>query len=329
FYCPRQFFLLGFQLQRTSRIIFFAGVLIVFMMTITGNLLMIMLVSNTQSLRSPMYFLLSHLSFCDIILSMTITPNLLYVTLQDGSPMTVSGCITQLYFFSLSSATECLLLTMMSYDRYVAVCKPLHYVMIMNFPFCLGLAVLSWTLGLSLSTMLNICLCHLQFCMSNTIDHFFCDYAPFCQVSCSDTTIVQTMIFIISTPEIVIETMFIISTYVCIFLAIHRISSTTGRQKAFSTCSSHLTVVCTYYGTLAAIYVFPSGEQSFNMNKIVSLMYTVVTPLLNPLIYSLRNREIKDWARAALAPLEKVMVGRQQHWGVSTSSNSSRFEFLQ
>ncbi|XP_063302640.1 olfactory receptor 5G9-like [Pelobates fuscus] len=288
-----ELFLLGFQLHRTSRIIFFAAVLIVFMMTITGNLLMIIVVSTTQSLRSPMYFLLSHLSFCDIILSMTITPNLLYVTLQDGSPMTVSGCITQLYFFSLSSATECLLLTMMSYDRYVAVCKPLHYVTIMNFPFCLGLVVLSWTLGLSLSMMLNISLCHLQFCNSNTIDHFFCDYAPFFQVSCSDTTIVQTMIFIISTPEIVIETMFIISTYVCIFLAIHRIASTTGRQKAFSTCSSHLTVVCTYYGTLAAIYVFPSGEQSFNMNKIMSLVYTVVTPLLNPLIYSLRNREIK------------------------------------
>ncbi|XP_063302638.1 olfactory receptor 11L1-like [Pelobates fuscus] len=262
-------------------------------MTVNGNLLIIIVVSATNFLHSPMYFFLSQLSFCDIVLTTTIVPNLLQVTLQNGSPMTASGCITQLNVFSFASTTECLLLTMMSYDRYVAVCKPLHYVTIMNFQFCLALAVLAWILGFTITLIVTILISHLNFCNSNTIDHFFCDYAPFFQVSCSDTTIVQTVVFIISTPETVIETVFIMATYVCIFLAIHRISSTTGRQKAFSTCSSHLTVVCTYYGTLIAIYVFPSGEQSFNMNKIVSLVYTVVTPLLNPIIYSLRNHEIK------------------------------------
>ncbi|CAH2272578.1 olfactory receptor, partial [Pelobates cultripes] len=288
-----EFFLLGFQLLNRSRIILFSTLLLVYIMTLTGNLLIIILVSATQYLRSPMYFFLSQLSSCDIILTTSIIPNLLYITLQNGIPMSVSQCIAQFNFFSFPSGTECLLLTIMSYDRYVAVCKPLHYVTIMNFPFCLSLVVLSWILGFLLTLIFVILLSNLTFCNSKYIDNFFCDIVPLVQLSCSDTTVVRTVIFWIAGPETVIETVFIISTYVYIFLAIHRISSTTGRQKAFSTCSSHLAVVCTYYGTLIAIYVFPSGEHSFDMSKIVSLMYTVVTPLLNPVIYSLRNQEIK------------------------------------
>ncbi|XP_063302523.1 olfactory receptor 11L1-like [Pelobates fuscus] len=262
-------------------------------MTLTGNLLIIILVLATQYLRSPMYLFLIQLSSCDIILSTSIIPTLLHVTLKNGIPMSVSQCIAQFNFFCFPSVTECLLLTMMSYDRYVAVCKPLHYVTIMNFQFCLSLGVLSWILGFLLALIFSILLSNLTFCNAKYIDHFFCDLVPLVQLSCSDTTVLQTVLFSIAFPETVIETVFIISTYVCIFLAIHRISSTTGRQKAFSTCSSHLAVVCTYYGTLIAIYVFPSGEQSSEINKIVSLMYTVVTPLLNPVIYSLRNQEIK------------------------------------
>ncbi|XP_063302639.1 olfactory receptor 11L1-like [Pelobates fuscus] len=262
-------------------------------MTLTGNLLIIILVSVTRYLRSPMYFFLSQLSFCDIILTTAIVPNLLLVTLKNGSHITVSECIAQLNFFSFSSTAECHLLTMMSYDRYVAICKPLYYVIIMNSQFCVGLAMLSWALGFIVTLIVTILISHLHFCNSNNIDHFFCDYIPFFEVSCSDTTFVKTVAFLLSTAETVTETVFIISTYVCIFLTIHRITSTTGKQKAFSTCSSHLAVVCMYYGTLIAIYVFPSGEYSFNVNKILSLMYTVVTPLFNPIIYSLRNRDIK------------------------------------
>ncbi|CAH2272579.1 olfactory receptor, partial [Pelobates cultripes] len=287
------FFLLGFQLLHRSRIILFSTLLLVYIMTLTGNLLIIILVSATQYLRSPMYFFLSQLSSCDIILTTTILPPLLHITLQNGIYISVSQCIAQFNFFSVSVGTECFLLAMMSYDRYVAVCKPLHYVIIMNFPFCLSLVVLSWILGFLLTLVMTSFLSNLTFCNSNYIDHFFCDIVPFIQLSCSDTTVLQAVIYLTGIPETVIETVFIISTYVCIFLAIHRISSTTGRQKAFSTCSSHLTVVCTYYGTLIAIYVFPSGEHSFGINKILSLMYTVVTPLLNPVIYSLRNQEIK------------------------------------
>ncbi|XP_063302648.1 olfactory receptor 11L1-like [Pelobates fuscus] len=288
-----ELFLLGFQLLHRSRIILFLGLLVVYMLTLTGNLLIIILVSVTRCLHSPMYFFLSHLSSCDIILTTTIIPNLLYITLKNGRPMTVSGCITQLHLFSCSVVTECFLLTMMSYDRYVAVCKPLQYVTIMNFSFCLSLIVLSWILGFLLTLIVTVLISHLTFCNSHYIDHFFCDFAPLVQLSCSDTSVVRTVVYIIAFPEMVIESVFIISTYFCIFLAIHRISSTTGRQKAFSTCSSHLTIVCTYYGTIIAIYAVPSGEHSSGMNKIVSLIYTIVTPLLNPIIYSLRNQEIK------------------------------------
>ncbi|XP_063302513.1 olfactory receptor 11L1-like [Pelobates fuscus] len=288
-----EFFLLGFQLQHRSKIIFFSTLLLVYIMTLTGNILIIILVSATQYLRSPMYFFLSQLSSCDIILSTSIIPNLLRITLKNGIPMSVSQCIAQFNFFSFSSATECLLLTMMSYDRYVAVCKPLHYVTIMNFQFCFSLVVFSWILGFLITLIFLILLSSLTFCNAKYIDHFFCDLVPLMQLSCSDTTVLQIVIYLLGVPETVIETVFIISTYVCIFCAIHRISSTTGRQKALSTCSSHLAVVCTYYGTVISIYIFPSRESSSGMNKIVSLIYTVVTPLLNPVIYSLRNQEIK------------------------------------
>ncbi|XP_063302647.1 olfactory receptor 11L1-like [Pelobates fuscus] len=302
-----ELFLLGFQLLQRSRIILFLSLLVVYMMTLTGNLLIIRLVSATRCLHSPMFFFLSHLSSCDIILTTTIIPNLLYITLKNSSPMTVSGCIAQLNLFSFSSVTECLLLTMMSYDRYVAVCKPLHYVTIMNFSFCLSLVVLSWILGFVLTLIVTVLISHLTFCNFKYIDHFFCDVAPLLQLSCSETTVVQIAVYIIAVPETVIETMFIISTYFCIFHAIHRISSTTGRQKAFPTCSSHLTVVCMYYGTLIAIYAIPAGDYSPGMNKIVSLMYTVVTPLLNPIIYSLRSREIRT-SFLKLLQIKKILA---------------------
>uniref|UniRef100_A0A8C5M2R1 Olfactory receptor n=1 Tax=Leptobrachium leishanense TaxID=445787 RepID=A0A8C5M2R1_9ANUR len=297
-----EFFLLGFQVPQNSKIILFSFILVAYILTMAGNLVIILLVSTTRRLHSPMYFFLIHLSFCDIMLSSSVTPNLLHITLHSGSRLTVTQCLTQFHFFGVSSASECLLLTMMSYDRYVAICKPLHYQTIMVFSFCLFLVMFSWFVGFVLTLIISVLLSRFDFCYSSNIDHFFCDLAPVVQLSCSDTTVLQ----LITAPELITETVFIMSTYVCIFLAIHRISSTTGKQKAFSTCSSHLAVVCMYYGTLIAIYMYSSGEHSAIMNKIVSLVYTFVTPLLNPVIYSLKNQEIKTTIKTYWKKITKI-----------------------
>ncbi|KAM4749357.1 olfactory receptor 5P66-like [Rhinophrynus dorsalis] len=285
--------LLGFQGLHGWRILLFLAILVIYGVTITGNLLIIALVSATHHLQSPMYFFLSHLSMSDILLTSTISPNMLDVTLKEGAIISFVGCCMQFTILGVSLATEGLLLTAMSYDRYLAICKPLHYTTIMNFTFCRHLALCSWMLGFFVTLIVIILLNSLHFCGPNIIDHFFCEYAPLLQLSCSDTKIVQIVFALIATPETIIETVFIISTYFSIFLTILKISSSTGRQKAFSTCSSHLAVVCTYYGTIMATYVAPSGGHLFNMKKILSLLYTVVTPLLNPIIYSLKNQDIR------------------------------------
>ncbi|KAM4749343.1 olfactory receptor 11A1-like [Rhinophrynus dorsalis] len=285
--------LLGFQGLHEWRFLLFLAILLIYVVTITGNLLIIVLVSATHHLQSPMYFFLSHLSMSDILLTSTISPNMLDVTLKEGAIISFFGCISQFYMFGVSLITECLLLTVMSYDRYLAICKPLHYTSIMNFTFRLHLVLCSWMLGLFITMIVSILMNSLHFCGPNIIDHFFCDYSPLLQLSCSDTKVIQMIVVLIDAPETMIETAFIITTYFSIFLTILRISSSNGRHKAFSTCSSHLAVVCTYYGTLMAIYVAPTGGSLFNMNKILSLLYTVVTPLLNPVIYSLKNQEMR------------------------------------
>ncbi|KAM4749368.1 olfactory receptor 5P66-like [Rhinophrynus dorsalis] len=289
-----EIYLLGFLDLGRWRIPLFVAILLIYVVTIAGNLLIIVLVSATHHLQSPMYFFLSQLSMTDILVTSTISPNMLDVTLKEGAIISFVGCLAQFSMLCVSSATECLLLTVMSYDRYLAICKPLHYTTKMNFTICCHLVLCSWMLGIFMTLTVIILLNNLHFCGPNIIDHFFCDYAPLLQLSCSDTKIVQFVFVLIATPEIMIETVFIISTYFSIFLTILKISSSTGRQKAFSTCSSHLAVVCTYYGTFMAIYVVPSGGNLFNMNKILSLLYTVVTPLLNPIIYSLKNQEIRN-----------------------------------
>ncbi|KAM4749349.1 olfactory receptor 5P66-like [Rhinophrynus dorsalis] len=289
-----EIYLLGFQGLHGWRILLFLVILVIYAVTIAGNLLIIVLISATRHLQSPMYFFFSHLSMSDILLTSTISPNMLDTTLKEGAIISFVGCFSQIFMLGVSSTTEGLLLTVMSYDRYLAICKPLHYATIMNFTFCRHLVLCFWMLGFFTTLIVIIILLNsLYFCGPNIIDHFFCDFAPFLQLSCSDTRIVQILSGLLAGLETIIQSVFIISTYCAIFFTILRMSSSTGRQKAFTTCSSHLAVVCTYYGTLIAIYVAPSGGHLFNMNKILSLLYAVVTPLLNPIIYSLKNQEIR------------------------------------
>ncbi|XP_040198069.1 olfactory receptor 6F1-like [Rana temporaria] len=239
-----------------------------------------------------MYIFLSHLSACDLVISTNVTPNALQIILLGKVPMSFLSCITQLYFVGATLIMECFLLAVMSYDRYLAICCPLHYSSIMNLNLPHYLVLGTWLVGFGQSLITNSFILNTQFCSSNIINHFFCDLGPVLQLSCSDTIAVQIEVSTFVTVTVLSQVLFIIVTYVCIFKAILHISSVTGREKVFSTCSSHLTVVCIYYGSLIILYVSPSKANSFNLNKILSLLNSVVTPLFNPIVYSLRNKEI-------------------------------------
>ncbi|XP_056425619.1 olfactory receptor 1020-like [Hyla sarda] len=288
-----EFLLLGFQVSRGLRLFLFCLFLVVYCMTICGNLLIITLVSTSKNLHTPMYFFISHLSISDILLSTDIVPNLLHILLNNGGTMTFIGCMIQFYFFSTSESFECLLLAVMSYDRYVAICNPLRYSSIMTSGHCVILTVICWFSGVSITLICIITTAKLNFCGPNVIDYLFCDLVPLLELSCSDTSIVHLELYIISIPDVFIPTIIIVLSYTNIVLAILRIPSNTGRQKAFSTCSSHLIVVSIFYGTLFGVYIVPTKGQTLTITKILSLLFTVLTPLVNPLIYSLRNKDIK------------------------------------
>ncbi|MEE6505973.1 hypothetical protein FKM82_007428 [Ascaphus truei] len=289
-----EFLLLGFQCFHSFKIVFFCLFLLIHILTLSGNLLIIVLVSTSHQLRSPMYFFLSYLSLADILFTTNIVPNMLYIIWEEGGTITLTACITQFQLFGASIGTESLLLTAMSYDRYLAICKPLHYSVIMDLRLQYQLVIWSWFLGFMMTLCLVIVIYQLQFCGPNVIDHFFCDFAPILDLSCSDIFPLKIEQFIFSIPIVPLPFVFIIVTYFNIFLTILKMTNTTSRQKAYSTCSSHLAVVCAYYGSLIAIYMAPSRGHSFNANKVLSLLNTVVTPLLNPIIYSLRNQDIKE-----------------------------------
>ncbi|XP_072259121.1 olfactory receptor 1M1-like [Pyxicephalus adspersus] len=288
-----EFILLGFQIPRSIRIFLFCLLLVIYFLTISGNLLLIALVSHCTNLQSPMYIFLTQLSMNDILLATDIVPNMLHTLINEHGTISFVGCITQLYFFSASETSECFLLMIMSYDRYLAICHPLHYGSIMKIAFSLKLAAVSWILSFSLILIDILSISNLQFCGANTIDHFFCDLAPLLEISCSETDIVQLEVVLLSGPVVILPCLVILASYIYIIVTITRIPSQIDRQKAFSTCISHLTVVSIFYGTLFTVYTLPTRGQSSLLAKALSLLYTVGTPLMNPIIYSLRNKEIK------------------------------------
>ncbi|XP_053320015.1 olfactory receptor 6M1-like [Spea bombifrons] len=240
-----------------------------------------------------MYFFLSHLSFNDILLSTTIQPEMLHIILREGSSISLSGCLIQFYLFSACGTNEFFVLTVMSYDRYLAICNPLRYSSIIHLKLCVLLASSCWVCAMLFALPHTILLHQMTFCGSNIINHFYCDLLPLLRLSCSQTLIIERVSAANSIPILFLPLIFIFVTYINIIAAILRISTSTGRQKAFSTCSSHLTVVCMYCGTMMFNYVIPSEGQYSGLQKMVSVCYTIVTPLLNPLIYTLRNEEIK------------------------------------
>ncbi|XP_075711677.1 olfactory receptor 11L1-like [Rhinoderma darwinii] len=287
------FFLRGFQVSQGSRLLLFCLFLVVYCLIICGNLLIITLVSTSKNLHTPMYFFISQLSINDILLPTDIVPNMLHIILNNGGTISFNDCITQFYFFYASEAFECLLLTVMSYDRYLAICNPLRYISIMTSDYCVRLVVICWLFGFSIILIQIIKTANLNFCGPNIIDHLFCDFVPLLELACSDTFIVNLEVYLLSIPFVIIPTTIIVISYTNIILAILRIPSSTGRQKAFSTCSSHLTVVSIFYWTLFSVYVVPTKGLTVTMSKILSLLYTVFTPFINPIIYSLRNEDIR------------------------------------
>ncbi|OCT90870.1 hypothetical protein XELAEV_18019487mg [Xenopus laevis] len=287
------FLLLGFQNSQIINELLFVLFLWIYILTLAGNFLIIILVITVSALRSPMYVLLSQLSVSDVLLSTTITPNTLWLLLNGGGTISATGCITQFYSYCVSATSEFYFLTVMSYDRYLAICSPLHYVSIMDFRLCLFMSLCSWGLALILCLIVNILTFNLQFCGPYVLDHYFCDFNPIIKLSCTDYKAVELTDIILAIPFMLFPFCFIIFSYVSIGLAILRISSTEGRHKAFSTCSSHLVVVCMYYGSIIIIYMVPSKQHNFNLKKTLSLLYTVGTPCFNPIVYSLRNTEIK------------------------------------
>ncbi|OCT90878.1 hypothetical protein XELAEV_18019495mg [Xenopus laevis] len=285
--------LLGFgNLHQMKGLLFFLFFLI-YIATVTGNLLIIGLIATSSTLHSPMYFFICNLSLCEIIFTSNIVPNMLYVIWRELGTMTMYGCFFQFYVYCSSGSVECLLLTAMAFDRYQAICNPLRYSSVMHSSACNHLVLGAWLFGFTIMSIITLTLLSTQSCGSTVIDHIFCDLGPILELSIIDTHIIQSeALFIVITVGL-FPFGFIIVSYGVIFWTILRIPSKLGRRKAFSTCSAHLVSVCTYFGTLFTIYLLPSTQRSVKVNKVLSLLYIVVTPLFNPIIYGLRNREMK------------------------------------
>ena len=294
------FQLLGFQNLLEWQTLLFVIFLLIYCLTITGNVVIITVVSQDQRLHSPTYMFLQHLSFLEVWYTSTTVPLLLANLLSWGQAISFSACMAQLYFFVFLSATECFLLAVMAYDRYLAICSPLRYPFLMHRGLCTRLVAVSWCTGVGTGFLPSLMISRLDFCGPNQINHFFCDLPPLMQLSCSRVYITEVTIFILSIAVLCICFFLTLGPYVFIVSSILRIPSTSGRRKTFSTCGSHLAVVTLYYGTMISMYVCRSPHLLPEINKIISVFYTVVTPLLNPVIYSLRNKDFIEAVRKVM-----------------------------
>ncbi|XP_012509783.1 PREDICTED: olfactory receptor 5P3 [Propithecus coquereli] len=288
-----EFIILGLTEDTTVCAILFIVFLGICVVTLMGNVSIIMLIRRSPHLHAPMYLFLCHLAFVDIGYSSSVTPVMLRGFLKKGASVPATGCVAQLCSVVMFGTAECFLLAAMAYDRYVAICSPLLYSTHMSPRVCIILVGTSYLGGCVNAWTFIGCLLSLTFCGPNKVNHFFCDYSPLLKLSCShDFT--SEIIPAISSGSIIVVTIFVIAvSYIYILITILKMRSTEGRHKAFSTCTSHLTAVTLFYGTITFIYVMPKSSYSTDQNKVVSVFYTVVIPMLNPLIYSLRNKEIK------------------------------------
>ncbi|XP_011885628.1 PREDICTED: olfactory receptor 1F1 [Cercocebus atys] len=288
-----EFLLLGLSRQPQQQHLLFVLFLSMYLATILGNLLIILAVSTDSRLHTPMYFFLSNLSFVDVCFSSTTIPKMLANHILGTQTISFSGCLTQMYFVFMFVDMDNFLLAVMAYDRFVAVCHPLHYTAKMTHQLCALMVAGSWVVA-NLNVLLHtLLMARLSFCANNAIPHFFCDVTPLLKLSCSNTHLNE--VIILSEGALVMITPFlcILASYMHITCTVLRVPSTKGKWKAFSTCGSHLAVVFLFYGTIIAVYFNPLSSHSAEKDTIATVLYTVVTPMLNPFIYSLRNRSLK------------------------------------
>nr|XP_010963291.1 olfactory receptor 5L2-like [Camelus bactrianus]XP_010970306.1 olfactory receptor 5L2-like [Camelus bactrianus] len=292
-----EFILLGFSDAPDLRVFLFLVFLVIYGVTVWGNLGMIALIQVSPRLHTPMYFFLSHLSFVDFCYSTVIVPKMLDSIFRDDKTISFLGCAVQFYLFCTCGVTEVILLAVMAYDRFVAVCDPLLYMVTMSRSLCVELVSCCYLCG-------TVCsLIHLGLALkipsyrSNVINHFFCDLPPLLSLACSDVTVNRLLLYVVATFNEIITSVIILTSYLFILITILRMPSAEGRSKAFSTCASHLAAIIVFHGTILFIYCRPGSGSSRDADKVATVFYTVVIPMLNPLIYSLRNKDVKEALR--------------------------------
>lgn len=289
-----EFILLGISDNSDLQAALFVLFLLIYMATMVGNLGMIILIKIDPRLHTPMYFFLGSLSFVDASYSSSVTPKMLVNLVAENKAISFNGCAAQFYFFGSFLGTECFLLAMMAYDRYAAIWNPLLYPVLMSGRICFFLVATSFLAGFGNAAIHTGMTFRLSFCGSNRINHFYCDTPPLLKLSCSDTYINGIVIMAFSSFNVISCVLIVLISYLCILIAILRMPSSEGRHKAFSTCASHLTAVTIFFGTILFMYLRPTSSYSMEQDKIVSVFYTVVIPMLNPLIYSLKNKDVKE-----------------------------------
>nr|XP_033780563.1 olfactory receptor 5A2-like isoform X1 [Geotrypetes seraphini] len=295
-----EFILLGLSQDANSKVVLFFVFLFLYLVSLLGNIIIILATWVDHRLHNPMYFFLGNLSFLDICYSSVSVPKMLSTLVTENSTISYVGCLTQLYFYLSCCATECLLLSTMGFDRYVAICNPLHYTVIMKSKVCLEMIVCTWATGFLTSIIHMIFIAQLSFCGSCVIKHFFCDIPPILKLACNDTFLNEILVLIVGGSIGLSSFLLTLVSYAHIISTILRIRSVDGRNKAFSTCSSHLTVVTLFFGSLIFMYMRPTSSYSMEQDRMVSVFYAVVTPALNPIIYTLRNKEVKRALRRLL-----------------------------
>ncbi|XP_025314672.1 olfactory receptor 6C75-like [Canis lupus dingo] len=289
-----EFILLGLTDDPKWQVVLFIFLLVTYMCSVTGNLVIIFLTLTDPHLKTPMYFFLRNFSFLEMSFTSAAIPRFLVTVVTGDRTISYNDCLAQVFFVILLGVTEFYLLTAMSYDRYVAICKPLHYMTIMSTRVCILLVFSSWLAGFLVIFPPVILVLKLDFCASNIIDHFVCDSSPILQLSCTNTHFLELMAFVLAVVTLMVTLTLVMLSYTHIIRTILRIPSTSQRKKAFSTCSSHMIVVSLSYGSCIFMYIKPSAKERVSLNKGVAVIITSVTPLLNPFIYTLRNQQVKQ-----------------------------------